>query len=948
MLATVDSSFDAAPRHLLLRCVQLLLSDQLAHVAGADAFVRKAMQLCHIQAHPTRGPVGEYDRKIAAFIDLMEDHLDALPDPAAVCVCSSCTLLYKGHATQLNPPPIVRPVDPAIQAIADHLCEVSVTDGLQNALKKRLTPQSMEMTLRSVTVGFPLMGRRQQEGGSYLPASVNATHVLAYTSKFGQVPLSRVRDVLSVVLAAQRARDALRLHEKRQQLLEGLPTLCCDDICELVRGGRAVAGEGASGSVRVGILRFIGYINWWAWPTREIALMGSPTPPPEAFPFPPLVALKLVSVPVFDQRRFRMMALEASLLQRLTIDFGSMNARMKTVAAVVKRLQKHLSETDDLSVAEFLSNLSTVDGITNPSVLLPFDWGGDSTGCPHGNLVAGIAALPFDGIKEEDAVGVADIPTLPPPPPTYDGGDLPPKVAALEQSDRDLLNRFWGSMQGSQVGSILLLPSAALHLNARQRSQICPHRAAFVLEYCDGGTLRSFMESDCGGRPLAPKMVSALFFPVLLGLDMLHHDFGVLHRDLKPENILLCREDSGVNARGTFLPQQLWRVKVADYGISKPMGDAKTACGTHRYMAPEVRNAILLSRLAEHEEHKASIKGADFIGSRSMYGKAADIYSLGVVLQYLLSGGDNAALGTRWVSPDLPHTMDGAEEEEDISPEHLVSLSYGRPPAKPLQYDGNGRRLSNPQPGDDSRWCHQSAWKVPTAILCKCAVKDMAGVCKCGGVSPIVVDLLNSMTSVVPARRPTIQELFLHPFVTQYGSFEPATVAGHALWQRTTFSPRSAAVQSYFRDGEGATLTSLYPLLTFVPQSLAFLGTKIHLHASRSTQGVRAAVERALHVPDDVAAFFESSTDEDSASESSVTESSASVDSLRATTLNVAAAARPSRNSPSPNMPMTKASTPPRVLVRKVKPEAKVGGAGWSCCKPAPPKRPKPSHRKRK
>eukprot|EP00658_Telonema_sp_P-2_P037132 TRINITY_DN26737_c0_g1_i6.p1 TRINITY_DN26737_c0_g1~~TRINITY_DN26737_c0_g1_i6.p1 ORF type:complete len:522 (+),score=87.48 TRINITY_DN26737_c0_g1_i6:123-1688(+) len=475
--------------------------------------------------------------------------------------------------------------------------------------------------------------------------------------------------------------------------------------------------------------------------------------------------------------------------------------------------------------------------------------------------------------------------------------------------------------------STLSSSSAASDVYKRQ----CPHRAAFVLEYCDGGTLRTFLESDCGGKPIPPRVASALFFPVLLGLDVLHHDFGVLHRDIKPENILLCRDDSGVNARGCLLQQQMWRVKVADYGISKPMGDAKTACGTHRYMAPEVRNAVLLSRLVEHEEHKSSMKGEDFVGSRTMYGKAADVFSLGVVLQYLISGGDSSSLGARWASQDAPHTMDGAEvgEQEDISPEQLVSMAYGRPlpkpPTKPLQYDTNGRRLSNPAP-DETRWCHQAFWHVPATLMCKCSgTNNRASVClSCGKLTSVILDLLNSMTSVIPARRPTLQELFLHPFTTQYGTFESTSVAGHALWTRTTFSPNSAAVRNYLGHGEGVTLSSLYPLLTFIPQSLAFLSTRIQLHASRSTRGIRSAVERTLQVPDSVTTIFDESSSDEESTESSYTSSessytSSSVDVLNSTCLVAArASGRMSGRLSGRRSPSPVAVPPPHPIVVKL------------------------------
>src|SRR6185369_12586605 len=86
------------------------------------------------------------------------------------------------------------------------------------------------------------------------------------------------------------------------------------------------------------------------------------------------------------------------------------------------------------------------------------------------------------------------------------------------------------------------------------------------------------------------------------------HEQGILHRDIKPENILL-------DARG--------HVKIADFGIAKLVGGAKTgvsltatgaAIGTPHYMAPEQFEK------PSDVDHRA------------------DIYSLGVVFYEMLTG----------------------------------------------------------------------------------------------------------------------------------------------------------------------------------------------------------------------------------------------------------------------------------------------------------------------
>jgi serine/threonine protein kinase len=124
-----------------------------------------------------------------------------------------------------------------------------------------------------------------------------------------------------------------------------------------------------------------------------------------------------------------------------------------------------------------------------------------------------------------------------------------------------------------------------------------------LMEFVDGLNLRQAMQA---GRftpqqamMLVPKVCEALQFA---------HDEGILHRDIKPENILL-------DTRG--------RVKIADFGIAKLVGETKEsftltasghAVGTPHYMAPE------------QLEHPQDVD------------QRADIYSLGVVFYEMLTG----------------------------------------------------------------------------------------------------------------------------------------------------------------------------------------------------------------------------------------------------------------------------------------------------------------------
>jgi len=124
-----------------------------------------------------------------------------------------------------------------------------------------------------------------------------------------------------------------------------------------------------------------------------------------------------------------------------------------------------------------------------------------------------------------------------------------------------------------------------------------------VMEYVDGANLRQAMAagrfSPDSALAIVPRICEALQFA---------HEQGILHRDIKPENILL-------DARG--------RVKIADFGIAKLMGEKAgnatltvegAVVGTPSYMAPEQ-----LERPRDVDNR-------------------ADIYSLGVVFYEMLTG----------------------------------------------------------------------------------------------------------------------------------------------------------------------------------------------------------------------------------------------------------------------------------------------------------------------
>src|SRR6185436_809880 len=121
-----------------------------------------------------------------------------------------------------------------------------------------------------------------------------------------------------------------------------------------------------------------------------------------------------------------------------------------------------------------------------------------------------------------------------------------------------------------------------------------------LMEFVDGVNLRQALQ---GGR-FTPEQALTIVPPICDALQYAH-DRGIVHRDIKPANLLLDKAG---------------RVKIADFGIAKMVGDQSSVgfaesqpVGTPQYMAPEQKDQ-------QQTDHRA------------------DIYSLGVVLYEMLTG----------------------------------------------------------------------------------------------------------------------------------------------------------------------------------------------------------------------------------------------------------------------------------------------------------------------
>lgn len=148
------------------------------------------------------------------------------------------------------------------------------------------------------------------------------------------------------------------------------------------------------------------------------------------------------------------------------------------------------------------------------------------------------------------------------------------------------------------------------------------------------------------------------------------HEQRILHRDIKPANIFIADHDT---------------YKLGDFGISKVLGDntvAFTHTGTQAYVAPEQWNSL-------------------------PYGKAADIYSVGLILYQLLNenhlpfadeGLTADSVGRRLKGEIFPEPLNGSKKLKAIV---MKACSY-RASDRYQNADEMLQDLENLQGGNDS------------------------------------------------------------------------------------------------------------------------------------------------------------------------------------------------------------------------------------------------------
>lgn len=122
-----------------------------------------------------------------------------------------------------------------------------------------------------------------------------------------------------------------------------------------------------------------------------------------------------------------------------------------------------------------------------------------------------------------------------------------------------------------------------------------------VMEYCDIGNLY-ILQSKLANKVFPLDEALSIFNQIIRGVEVIH-GHKIVHRDLKLENIFVRKtEKSGLVC------------KIGDFGLARFLEiTANSNCGTQNYMAPEILESV-------------------------PYGQGVDIWSLGVLLFYMLMG----------------------------------------------------------------------------------------------------------------------------------------------------------------------------------------------------------------------------------------------------------------------------------------------------------------------
>lgn len=182
---------------------------------------------------------------------------------------------------------------------------------------------------------------------------------------------------------------------------------------------------------------------------------------------------------------------------------------------------------------------------------------------------------------------------------------LPPRPVAIKMMSNKLTsNATYRTLFHAEVQSLLKMTHPGVVHIVGQPYADSLGNYYLPMEFVDGETLESLVRHH---GPLSVRAAALFMIDILDALSYVHRH-GVVHRDLKPSNIMIRRDNSGS------------RICIIDFGIAqdalRSIAGNNVVIGTLNYMSPE-----------------QATQGAG-IDHRT------DIYSIGCVLYYMLTGRD--------------------------------------------------------------------------------------------------------------------------------------------------------------------------------------------------------------------------------------------------------------------------------------------------------------------
>ena len=197
-----------------------------------------------------------------------------------------------------------------------------------------------------------------------------------------------------------------------------------------------------------------------------------------------------------------------------------------------------------------------------------------------------------------------------------------------------------------------------------------------AMELLNGPTLATFV-AEKGRLPL--RSIIRIVTQIADALDYAHR-YGVVHQDIKPENIAVSQETGNI--------------KVMDFGIARmgqradPAGD-ETVAGTPHYMSPE-------------QIRRETVDGR------------SDLYSLGVLLYWLLSGqtpyrNDDVKALLRQICDEPAPAL---KPTDPATPEALIDLVHTLLAKRPGErYQSGSELIDDLNRIDDLLAERESAWE---------------------------------------------------------------------------------------------------------------------------------------------------------------------------------------------------------------------------------------------